>query len=84
MISQLGLPVILPNTTSLSLTTEVWREERGRSHPSEEMRYANYPGTTDCELHQPHTPMVFFLPFRSTNYLRRQNKWSEKVTGWTE
>ena len=28
MISQLGVPVILPTTTSLSLTTEVWREER--------------------------------------------------------
>ena len=39
-------------------------------NPSQEMRYANYPGTTDCELQQPHLPMVFFLPFMSTNYFK--------------
>ena len=39
-------------------------------YPTQEMRYANYPGTTDCELQQPHLPMVFFLPFMSTNYFK--------------
>ena len=39
-------------------------------YPTQEMRYANYPGTTDCELLQPHLPMVFFLPFIRTNYLK--------------
>ena len=41
-----------------------------RCYPTQEMRYANYPGTTDCELLQPHLPMVFFLPFIRTNYLK--------------
>ena len=41
-----------------------------RCYPTQEMRYANYPSTTDCELLQPHLPMVFFLPFIRTNYLK--------------
>ena len=55
-----------------------------RCYPTQEMRYANYPSTTDCELLQPHLPMVFFLPFIRTNYLKTAKQMERESKSTTE